>query len=333
MAGHAASPPPPPPGRPMNDETAAPARAARPVRAPALRAAAWMVGALASFTLMAIAGRQLSAELSTFQILFFRSAIGLLVIGSLVARAGGRQLRTPQFGIHLLRNVAHYAGQFGWFYGLALLPLTQVFAIEFTTPVWTLLLAALFLGERFTVPRVISVALGLLGMLLILRPGIVPFDLASLAVLLAAVCYGISYITTKQLVSTDSPLTILFWMTVIQLPLGLVAALPRWVTPSPALWPWLVVVGLTALTAHYSMSRALKLADATVVVPMDFLRLPLIALVGYLAYGERLDPLVLLGGAVMVAGNVYNVRAERARSAAAAAAVSAATSPASPGRG
>ncbi|UCE32320.1 MAG: DMT family transporter [Burkholderiales bacterium] len=286
----------------------------RPARVhPTLVAAFWMVGTLSSFALMAVGGRELSAELNTFQILFFRSVVGLVLISALLTRRGWAQVATRRPGMHVLRNVAHYVGQFGWFYGIALLPLAQVFAIEFTIPIWTMILAALFLGERMTAVRVAAVALGIAGTLIILRPGIVPFTLASAAVLMAAFGYAVSYIFTKKLVPTDAPLAILFYMALVQLPLGLVPSLFDWATPSPALWPWLLVVGVTALSAHFCIAKAMSLADAMVVVPIDFLRLPLIALVGFAVYAEPLDPLVFVGAVVMLAGNLINLRAEHRR--------------------
>ncbi|HVL55065.1 MAG TPA: DMT family transporter [Burkholderiaceae bacterium] len=278
---------------------------------PAARAALWMGGALLSFSAMAIGGRELSTELNTFQILFFRSAVGLLIVGALLARFGARHARSSQLRLHVLRNTAHFVGQFGWFYGIALLPLAQVFAIEFTIPIWTLLLAAVFLGERLTRARVAAVAFGFVGMLVILRPGVVPLDAASLVVLISALGYGVSYVATKRLTATDSPLTVIFYMTLIQLPLALVPSLPGWSWPSAPLWPWIAVVGVTALSAHFCIARALRLADAMVVVPMDFLRLPLIAVIGYLMYLEPLDPWVMVGAAIMVAGQLLNLRAER----------------------
>ncbi len=278
-----------------------------------LLATAWMGGALVSFMAMAIGGRELSAELGTFQILFFRSLIGLLVITALLSGRGWDQACTGRLGLHAVRNLAHFGGQFGWFYGLAFIPLAEVFAIEFTTPIWTAIWATLLLGERMSGPRVAAIAFGSAGLLLILRPGLQGLHPAALAVLASALAYALSHTLTRSLARQDSPLAILFYMTVMQLPLGLLPALTQWSNPSPAMWPWLALVGLTALSAHYCMARALALADATVVVPMDFLRLPLIALVGAIFYGEPLQPFVLAGASLMLLGNWINLSAERRR--------------------
>jgi drug/metabolite transporter (DMT)-like permease len=280
---------------------------------PVLRSTLWMMGALVSFMAMAVSGRELSSELGTFQILFFRSLVGLVVVAALLTRSGWHHARTGQPGMQLLRNLAHYGGQYGWFYGIALIPLAEVFAIEFTVPIWTALLAAWILGERLSRARLAAVAFGIVGMLIILRPGLSVVHPASLVVLAGAVGYAVAHTLTRKLTRTDTPLAVLFYMTAIQLPLGFIAALPDWTTPSPGLWPWLVVVGVTALSAHYCLTRALTLSDAMVVVPMDFLRVPLIALVGYLVYGEALDWFVLGGALVMLTGNLVNIRAEQRR--------------------
>ena len=275
---------------------------------PVIRAALWMSGALLSFMAMAIAGRELSKELTTFQILFFRSLIGLGVVALLLQRSGWTQLRTTAFRTHLVRNVAHFGGQYGWFYGIALIPLTEVFAIEFTVPIWTAILASLVLGERMSALRALAVAIGFVGVLVILRPGIAVVSPGALAVFGGALGYAASHVFTKRLSRTETPLAILFYMTAIQLPLGLVPALPGWVWPSAPLWPWVGVVAVTALSAHYCLARAFRLADATVVVPMDFLRLPLIAVVGFLLYGEKLEVWVLVGAIIVFVGAWLNLK-------------------------
>jgi drug/metabolite transporter (DMT)-like permease len=257
---------------------------------------------------MAISGRELSSELSTFQILFSRSFVGLVVIGALLQRTGWGRARTHSFGTHLVRNLAHFAGQYGWFTGLASIPLTEVFAIEFTMPIWTAILATLILGERMNGLRALAIALGFVGILVILRPGVASVSAGALAVLGAALAYAFAHTLTKLLSSQDAPIVILFYMTAIQLPLGLAASLPQWVWPSPAVWPWVALVGLTALSAHYCLTRAFQLADASVVIPLDFLRLPLIALIGLFFYGEPLEPWVMVGAAIVFVAIWLNLK-------------------------
>lgn len=298
-------------------------------RHPALVAAFWMTGALFSFMAMAISGRELSQDFTTFQILFFRSLVGVVLIGALVAKSasGWSQLKTQRSGGHLARNIAHFGGQYGWFYGLAFIPLAEVIAIEFTTPIWTALLAWMLLGEKLTLPRLTALVFGISGLLLILRPGMGSLHPAALAVLAGAFGYALSFIQTKSLSSTETPLCILFYMTMMQLPFGMVPALMDWKTPELHSLPWIALVAVTAMSAHYCMARAFKLADATVVVPMDFMRLPLIAVVGYLFYEEVIDWPVAAGAALMLAGNLINIRAEHRKAPLRSAAIRAPQSP------
>ncbi len=268
-----------------------------------------MGGALLSFLAMALSGRELSSGLSTFQILFFRSLVGLLVIGLLVLlRTGLKPLRTQRLGAHVFRNVFHFGGQFGWFFAIAAMPLAEVFAIEFTIPIWTALLAAVFLGEKLGRARLGALVLGMVGVLLILRPGAGMLQPAAMAALFGALAYAASHIQTKRLTSTESPISVLFYMTVIQLPLGLIGAMLDWRTVLGAHLPWLLVVGLSALSAHYCLTRALKLADVGVVLPMDFLRLPLVAVLGFWLYGESVGLLFVLGTLLILLGNWFNLR-------------------------
>lgn len=272
------------------------------------KAAAWMLGALFSFTAMALSVRELSSTMSTFQLLFFRSLVGLIFVGFLIWRAGPGVLKSQQLGLQVFRNIIHYGGQFGWFVGIALLPLAEVFAIEYTTPIWTMIFAIPILGERLTRMRVLIAAIGFTGVLVILRPGIEIIDIGALAVIGAAICYAFAHVFTKKLSTTDSTLAILFYMTVVQLPLGLIPSLNDWYWPLLNEWPLIIIVGLSALSAHYCLTTAFRLADASVVAPMDFLRLPLAATFGFLVYNEPLDPYVFLGALIIMSGIYLNIR-------------------------
>jgi drug/metabolite transporter (DMT)-like permease len=284
-------------------------------RAAALRAALWMGGTLVSFSAMAVAIRELSATQGTFEILAWRSVVGLTVLVPLGAVRGWGVLATRQPHWQLRRNLVHFLGQAGWTYGIGVLPLATVFTIEFTMPAWTALLAVSFLGERATWPRAIAIAGGIAGVVVILRPDVAVPDPAALVVLGAAIAYAAAHTMTKQLTRSDGALAILFWMSAIQLPLGVGAALAlsggAWTRPGWAEAPWIALVGLGALAAHFCLARALKLADATVVMPLDFLRLPLIAGVGAALYGETPAPEVAAGAAIIVASLALALRREK----------------------
>jgi drug/metabolite transporter (DMT)-like permease len=276
----------------------------------ALRGALWMGGALLSFTLMAIAVRELTRVMGSFEIVFLRSLVALVILLALLPAFGWQALRTQRFGLHLFRNVVHFGGQYAWVYAIGLLPLATVFAIEFTMPVWTAVLAMLILGERLNRGRAVMLALGLTGILIILKPGVAEVSHAALVMLAGAFAFASIMIATKRLSQSDSAFAILFYMAVIQIPLGFFPALTAWVTPGPADLPWIVAVGASGLAAHFCMTRAFRIADAMVVVPIDFLRLPLIAAIGVLFYGEPLDLSILLGAAVIFAGTYYSIRRE-----------------------
>ena len=271
-----------------------------------------MAGALLSFCGMAVGVRELVGHLGAFEILFFRSAGSLVIV--LVLALGKRNVfQTRKLGLHVVRNGLHFAGQYAWVYAIAMLPLATVFAIEFTMPVWTALLAALLLGERLSAPRLAMLALGLAGVLIILRPGLAAVQPAALVMLAGSLAFAGSMIATKRLAATETALSVLFWMSVLQLPLALLPALPAWTAPALADLPWIAAVAVFGFTSHYCLARAFALADASVVVPIDFLRLPLIALVGFLAYGEPFQAPILVGAAVIFAGTYFCLSREGRR--------------------
>ena len=288
-----------------------------PAKSHLLRVVLWMVGALLSFSAMAVSIRELSrAGLSIFEILAIRSGGALLILFLLLAlRPELRKHALPRrMKLQLLRNVVHYASQFAWAFSLTLLPLAMVFALEFTMPIWTALLAVWLLHEKMTNSRIGVVVLGLVGVLVILRPGLAAFNPAAILVLLAAFGYGIVMVTTKKLTATETTFGIIFWMAVIQFPLSLmgsdISAYAKF-----GVWQILpaLAVGLAGLTSHYCLSNAFRAGDATLVVPLDFMRIPLIAVVGWAFYGEQLDIFVLLGAGIIVVGVLWNLRAESRR--------------------
>ena len=216
--------------------------------------------------------------------------------------------------LHLFRNTVHLGGQYLWAMSLLLLPFATVFALEFTTPAWTLLLAVPVLGERMTASRIGAVVLGLAGVLVILRPGMETFRPAALLVLAAAFAFGITLISTKKLTRTDSTFAIIFWMNLIQFPLALIGSDPLFLTKSGlGQVPALIAVGVAGLASHYCLTNAFRAGDASVVVPLDFMRIPLIAVVGWWFYGEALDVFVFVGAGLIISGILWNLRSEAMR--------------------
>ena len=268
-----------------------------------------MAGWLTLMLVIAVAGREATRELTVFQVMEMRSVIGLALLWPLVRAAGGvAALRTRRLRDHAARNTVHYAAQYAWFAALTMIPLAQVVAIEFTMPIWIILLAAAFLGERITVPKVLAVALGLLGVGLIVRPSTSGLSPGQLVALAAAVGFAVSVTMVKSLTRTDSAVAIIFWMLVVQSLLGLLPALWVWRWPAPAIWGWVLLVAFCGTFSHYCMARAMRHADATLVMPMDYLRVLLSALAGWLLYAERLDLLTVAGTALILGGNLLNLR-------------------------
>ena len=269
-----------------------------------------MAGWLVMMTAIAVAGREATRELSVFQVMLLRSLIGLVLLAPLVHAAGGlKAMRTSRLPSHGLRNVVHYAAQAGWLAALALIPLAHVVALEFTMPIWTAVLAYAFLGERLDARKVAAIVLGIAGVALIVQPAPgAGFSAGHLIALVAAIGFAVSVTLVKSMTRTDTATQMMFWMLVLQSVIGAAPAALNWQTPVGMQWAWIGVVGVCGTFSHYCMARAMAHAEATVVVPMDFLRLPLTAAAGWALYTERFDLATLFGAALILAGNAVNLR-------------------------
>jgi drug/metabolite transporter (DMT)-like permease len=272
-----------------------------------------MTGSILSFSAMAVAGRAVAPVLDTFELMTWRSVIGFVIvvsIGGLMGRLG--QIRFNRLGAHAIRNIFHFTGQNLWFWAITVIPLAQAVALEFTTPLWVILLSPLLLGERITRTRALSALLGFAGILIVARPDLTQVNPGVLAAAGSAIGFAGSAIFTKRLTRHEDVVSILFWLTVMQAAFGLAAsALDGDITlPTAAVMPWLILIGIAGVGAHLCLTKALSLAPATVVIPMDFIRLPAIAVVGMLLYGEPLDLYVVLGALVILASNWINMASE-----------------------
>ncbi|QOZ09519.1 DMT family transporter [Bradyrhizobium sp. CCBAU 51765] len=272
-------------------------------------AALWMAGWLSLMLVMAVAGRETTRELNVFQIMEVRSLVGFVLLSPIIYRAGGlKVLKTSRLPQHVGRNLVHYVAQLGWFFALTLIPIGQVVAIEFTMPIWTAILAASFLSERMTPWKIAAIVLGLVGVIVIVRPATGEINPGQLIALGAAMGFGVSMALVKSLTRTESALSILFWMLVVQSAAGFVPTLFVWTWPSTHVWAWVGVIAVCGTFSHYCLASAMRYADATIVVPMDFLRVPLTAAAGWLLYSERLDAWTVVGAALILFGNLLNLK-------------------------
>ncbi|WP_424939905.1 DMT family transporter [Aliiroseovarius sp. S253] len=285
---------------------------------PTARAAIWMTGAIGSFSVMAIAGRTVSLQLDTFELMTYRSLVGLcIILAVLTLTSRWHMVSRQNLGLHFTRNLAHFAGQNLWFYALTLIPLAQVFALEFTSPLWVVFLAPFLLGERLTRPQILCVASGFLGILIITAPTLVEPTTATgtLTAALSAICFALTAVFTRKLTQTHSTLSILFWLTSMQLGFGIIfAGIDGSIAiPHGLNLLWLFVIGCAGLLAHTCLTQALSLAPASVVIPIDFTRLPLIALAGAVFYDEPIGLALVVGGLIIVAANIFSIRLSERR--------------------
>ena len=278
-----------------------------------LRAGIWMTGAMLSFTLMAISGRSLADKLDTFEIMTYRSLIGIVIVLAVAFYAGTwRQFSTQRLWLHLVRNLFHFAGQNLWFFALIYVPLSQMFVFEFSSPLWVAIFAPIILSERLTLTRFFAATIGFFGILVVVRPDFSNLPPELIAAALCAIGFAGATITTKLLTRTETITCILFWLVALQAMFGFIMAGydGQIEVPQGTEWGWLTLIGVCGLCAHFCITSALQLAPATVVTPFEFLRLPMVSIVGVWLYSEGLEWQVFVGALVVLGANWMNIRAE-----------------------
>ena len=278
-----------------------------------IQAAIWMTGTIVSFSAMAVSGREISFELDTFEIMMYRSIIGLIIV-LLLAKLfkTHREISTQNLSLHFYRNLSHFTGQNLWFYALTLIPFAQLFAFEFSVPLWVMLAAPFLLGERLTNIRIISILVGFIGILIVTRPWLAGLAPGIIPAALCAIGFACSVIFTKQLTQKVSITCILFWLTSMQLLMAIICAGYDGdiSLPSSSNFIWIIIIGIGGLLAHFCITKALQLAPATVVTPIDFCRLPVIAAIGYVFYNEALDIFIIGGAIIIFIANYINIWSE-----------------------
>ena len=251
-------------------------------------------------------------DLPAVEAMFFRNLFGFIILLPLFLRSPGA-LRTRQLGMNVLRGFTHLGGMVAWVFALTLIPLATAAALVFVTPVFVAIGAMLFFGERPGVQRWAAIGLGLLGVLIIMRPGVEAISLGALVVLGAAVFQGAAKMMVKVIVRTDSTLSAVFHLNVWMALFGLVPTIIFWRTPTLAHLGWFVVMAAVGAVAHYSLTRAIEHADFTALQPFEFVQLGWAALLGFVFFAEIPANHVLLGGAVIVAATSWMVHHEARR--------------------
>ncbi len=270
-----------------------------------VRGPIWMVLGAVSLVIMAVDVRYLAPRYSVLEMIFIRSAISLGLMLPWALRAGMAGIRTERLPLHLFRNVIQYIGNVGWFAGVTLVALADLAALQFTVPLFTIIMAALILHENVGVHRWAATGIGFAGMLIIVRPGYIPIEIGTVAVILSAFFYACSQTATKSLSRTEHPNRIIFYMAAIFVPISAVPAMFVWVTPqwSDAL-PFLIL-GVMGYLAHFCIIRSFAAADASFVIPFDFLRLPISAVLGFLLFAETTEFWTWIGAMVIFAATYY----------------------------
>ncbi|MFM7347605.1 MAG: DMT family transporter [Tagaea sp.] len=272
---------------------------------PNAQGALWMIASGAVFSLLNATVKLLGQRLDPIEIAFFRCFFGLLFVLPFALRAGGGVMLTGRPATHLARGLAGIAGMFCGMYALVHLPLADAVAISFAKPLFAVLLAALFLSERVGAGRWLATVAGFAGVLIVVRPGSMEFQLAHVVALLGAFFIADVIVLVKKLQGTERNATIMVYF-------GIVTSLASF---GPALWVWtgptgtelaiLAAVAGAATLGQYCALRAFRAAEASAVVPFDYLRLVFAVLLGLALFGEIPDRWTLIGAGVLIASTLY----------------------------
>ena len=271
--------------------------------APEIRTGILMFSATGTLAGMHTVIRYLSESIHPFEIAFFRSFFGMLVLSPFIFKNGKNAFRTEQPLLNLIRGVASIFAMLSWFYGLSVIELAKATALSFTNTMFGALAAVWFLKERMLLKRWLAVLTGFSGMLIILRPGLIEVSNGSMIVLFSAFCWGIGMVLVKKLTETDGIVSIILWFTLFTTVSTFPFAASVWVWPEPEDYFWLLVMGFLGSIGHLAAVSGFKIADASSVMPMDFIRLVWISLFGFLFFGEIPELWTIIGAAVILSGS------------------------------
>lgn len=249
--------------------------------------------------------RHIAADLHPFEVAFFRSLFAVVLILPWLFKRGGAALRTRRFGWHVLRAALNAVAILAYLYAITITPLAKAASLAFVSPLFATVFAILLLREPIRGWRMAALAVGFLGILLIIRPGTGAMTLGTILVLVSAAAWGLVLIVIKVLSRTESAFTITAYVSLLITPISLIPALFVWQWPAPAAWGWLVAIGFVGVVMHLASAQAFKLSDATAVVPVEFTKLVWSAIIGYIFFAEVPEIWVWIGGAVVFSSTVY----------------------------
>lgn len=275
-----------------------------------MRGPAWMVLGCIVFAMLWGLIRQASESVHPFVVVFYRNLFGTLMLAPLIIKHGRTLFQTNRIGAHVRRATSGVVATFCTFYAIANAPLATVMSINYSAPLFTTIAAIFFLGETVRWRRMVALAIGFIGMLIVLRPGQIPLTVGIMAAIVSAVATAFSTIAMKQLSRTESSLSVVTYSFVLMLPPSLLVCLPYWQWPNGQELLVLLGIGLTASVAQSCTVKALGAADATAVLPYDFVRFGLVVAIGVLAFGDPVDGFTYLGGLVIFAATVYMAHRE-----------------------
>jgi drug/metabolite transporter (DMT)-like permease len=265
----------------------------------------WMLVSTVLFVGVTGIVRHLGSDMSAPQAAFIRYAFGILLMTPFLLRFKARELITPRMGLHAARGLVHGIGVMLWFFAMARIPIAEVTALGYTTPIFVTIGAAIFLGERFRIRRMLAILLGVLGTLVIIRPGFVTVELGTLAQVAAAPLFAASMLVSKKLTATETSGAIVALMAVFVTLTLLPFAIATWRTPTWEELAWLFATASFATLGHYTLTRAYQAAEITVTQPISFLQLVWAALLGYYVFAETPDIWTVTGSIIIVGSATY----------------------------
>lgn len=269
-----------------------------------------MLLAMLMFTVMGICIRLSSAFVPVLEIVFFRNALALLILAPVLIRSGAASIRMNRPKLFFGRAVINFIGMLSGFTAVTLMPLADMTALTFTSPIFVTIGAALFLGEIIRIRRMAAIAVGFIGALIILRPGLVEVSTGAMLALVSALTIAIASLIVKKMTETESASAIVFWMVMMQAPIALVPTLFIWQWPTAEAWLYLWGMALSGTAAHVLLTRAIGMVEITSLQPLEFAKLPFAVALAWMVFGEWPDIWIWLGGAIIFASTAYITRRE-----------------------